>query len=187
MATWGADTRKPETDEYGTPKSLIRPLADAVGGFDLDPCSGAEETPHAEETYTTQDDGLTQAWYGRVFCNPPFSEKIAWLEKTIDETQNGDTELIVMVLPVDTSTGWFHNLVTQSIAVCFMGPGRLDFDRRDKPNGKRPNFAVMLAVFGDRLPPELLGFLNTRGVVYYHRALYKEAQQTTLRTEGGQR
>lgn len=185
MATWDADTRKPETDEYGTPKSLIRPLADAVGGFDLDPCSGAEKTPHAKETFTREDDGLTESWHGKVFCNPPFSDKKQWLQKTIDETENGDADLVVMVLPVDTSTKWFHELVSKSVAVCFMGPGRVDFDRRDKPSGNRPNFAVMLPVFGDVVPPELLGFLNTRGIVYYHRALYKEAEQTKLVTDDG--
>lgn len=184
MATWSSDTRKPETDEWATPESLIRPLSDAVGGFDLDPCSGAEATPHAEETYDAGDDGLSQPWHGTVFCNPPFSAKEEWLRKAVDETENGDAELVVMVLPVDTSTGWFHDLVTQSVAVCFMGPGRVDFDRRDKAGGKRPNFATMLVVFGDVVPPELLGFLNTRGIVYYHRALHRESQQTTLASGG---
>lgn len=180
MATWGADTRKPGTDEWATPRSLIRPLSDAVDGFDLDPCSGAEANVHAEDVYTKDDDGLNQPWYGKVFCNPPFSDKRSWIEKALDETENGDADVVVMVLPVDTSTGWFHELVTQSIAVCFMGPGRVDFDRRDKAGGKRPNFATMITVFGERVEPSLLGFLNTRGVVYYHRALYRESQQTTL-------
>lgn len=116
-----------------------------------------------------------------MFVNPPFSAKVDWIKKAVDESENGDAELVVMILPVDTSTEWFHDLVAQSVAVCFMGPGRVDFDRRDKAGGKQPNFATMIAVFGDVVPPELLGFLNSRGVVYYHRALYRESQQTTLR------
>lgn len=186
MAVWNDDTQEPETDEWATPSSLIRPLSDAVGGFDLDPASGAEDIPHADQTYTAQEDGLTQPWFGKVFCNPPFSEKSEWLKKAVDETENGDAELVVMVLPVDTSTEWFHNYVTKSVAVCFMGPGRVDFDRRDKAGGKQPNFAIMLPIFGEVVEPELLGFLNTRGVVYHHRALYREAQQTTLIADGGE-
>lgn len=184
MAVWNGDTGEARSDEYGTPKSLIRPLADAVGGFDLDPASGAEEQPHADETYTAEDDGLSKSWFGTVFCNPPFSEKIDWLKKAYDETENGEADTVVMVLPVDTSTKWYQRYVTKSTVVCFLGPGRQDFNRADKAGGNSPNFAVMLVVFGDLPAPELLGFLNTRGVVYYHQALHRETNQMRL-TDGG--
>lgn len=185
MALFKEENYENKTDEWATPDSLIRPLSSAVGGFDLDPCSGAEETPHADKTYTAADGGLKQPWTGTVFCNPPFSAKADWIEKAVDETENGGADLVVMILPVDTSTEWFHDLVAHSVAVCFMGPGRVDFDRRDKAGGQQPNFATMIAVFGDVVPAELLGFLNTRGIVYFHRALYRESQQTTLVTDGG--
>lgn len=166
------------TDEWATPKTLTRPLSEAVGGFDLDPASGAEDEPHAENVYTKEDDGLTSEWFGRVFCNPPFSDKVEWIEKAIEEVNSDNAEVVVMVLPVDTSTSWFHDLVTQSTAICFMGPGRQDFERRSSAvDAGSPSFAVMLAVFGDIVEPSLLGFLNTRGVVFYNRALYRESEQ----------
>jgi len=178
VPTLGNDEYDDSTDEYATPRTLTRPLAEAVGGFDLDPASGAEEEPHAEIQYTKDDDGLNQDWFGRVFCNPPFSNKTDWIEKAIYEVEDGDAELVVMVLPVGTSTTWFHNLVTQATAVAFLGPGRVDFDRRSKAtNQSNPTFAVMLAVFGDVPTPQLLGVLNQRGVVYYNRGLYQESQQ----------
>jgi phage N-6-adenine-methyltransferase len=186
MPTFTEDEYEDSTDEYATPKSFLRPLADAVGGFDLDPCSGAEADPHADETYTKEDDGLTQPWFGTVFCNPPFSEKTEWLQKAIEETNEDNADLVVMVLPVDTSTRWFHNYVTQSAAVGFIGPGRQDFDRRgDAEADGNPSFAVMIPVFGREIPPELLGYLNTRGVVYHNRALYTESTQVRFQTDGG--
>ena len=63
-----------ESDEWATPPSLLRPLDEAVGGFDLDPCSGAEERSIAPETYTESDDGLSKLWHGRVWVNPPYSD-----------------------------------------------------------------------------------------------------------------
>lgn len=183
MPTFNQQEYEDRSDEYATPKSFLRPLADAVGGFDLDPASGAEIDPHAKHVYTKEDDGLQQDWFGAVFCNPPFSEKEQWLKKAIQETNDGNAEIVVMVLPVDTSTRWFHNLVTQSVAMCFVGPGRQDFDRRsDAEANGNPSFAVMIPVFGDRVPPELLGCLNTRGVVYYNRALYSESTQVRFDT-----
>lgn len=187
MAVFEEHILKNKTDEWATPTSLTRPLSDAVGGFDLDPASGAEDEPHAENVYTEDDDGLSQEWFGRVFCNPPFSDKVDWIEKAISEVNGGNAELVVMVLPVDTSTRWYHNLVTaEATAVCFMGPGRVDFERREgnaKSRGS-PSFAVMLAVFGDIASPSLLGFLNTRGVVYFNRGLYRETKQMAL-PDGG--
>lgn len=176
------------TDEWATPKSLVRPLSEAVGGFDLDPASGAEEEPHAETVYTQEDDGLTQEWFGTVFLNPPFSEKVQWIEKAMAEVNAGNAELVVTVLPVDTSTEWFHELVAQAPVVCFVGPGRQEFDRRSEfPRGERPNFAIQLVVFGDEIPKQLLGVLSMRGIVYYNRALYTESTQVTFATGGQER
>ena len=51
------------TDEWYTPSWIV----DALGTFDLDPCSPANP-PHkiAEKIYTEQDDGIVQPWTGRV-------------------------------------------------------------------------------------------------------------------------
>lgn len=187
MPSLGVGEYENKSDEWATPKSLVRPLSDAVGGFDLDPASGAERTPHAPNVYTKEDDGLTQQWFGNVFVNPPFSDKVKWIEKAMSEVNGGNADLVVMVLPVDTSTAWYHDLVTQAPVVCFVGPGRMDFDRRSQGhvNEGNPSFAVMLVAFGDRIPAELLGFFGTRGVVYYHRALHQESQQVRF-TPGGE-
>lgn len=172
------------SDEWATPKEFIRPLADCVGGFDLDPASGAEPEPHADVVYTKQEDGLSQEWFGNVWLNPPFSDKEEWLRKTLNEVNANNADLAVVLLPCDTSTKWFHNYVTQAICHCFIGPGRQEFDRRSKAEGDgSPSFAILVAIFGDKVPKELLGYLNRRGTVFYNRSLYKESQQVRFNAE----
>lgn len=64
--------RHPEQyrDEWLTPRSILSPL----GEFDLDPCSPINRPwPTAKHHYTILDDGLMQDWFGRVWCNPPYS------------------------------------------------------------------------------------------------------------------
>lgn len=58
--------------EWGTPEYVVSPLSDALDGFDLDPASGAEPVPYADERYTVEDDGLAQDWFGDVWLNPPY-------------------------------------------------------------------------------------------------------------------
>ena len=63
--------------------------------------------------------GLLASWDrgGTVWCNPPYSrgEIIQWLAKAYVEAAAGITT--VMLLPVDTSTKWFHAYVMPRLAV----------------------------------------------------------------------
>lgn len=68
-------------DDWYTPAWLL----DAIGiRYDLDVCAprnpAARSVP-ADVYYTEDDDGLTQPWYGRVWCNPPYSNSQPWAER----------------------------------------------------------------------------------------------------------
>lgn len=162
MAVFTDDKYQDKTDEWATPKEVVRPLSRAVGGFDLDPCSGAEHTPHADHRYTKEDDGLRQEWFGQVWCNPPFSDKDVWLKKAIDERDNYDR--CIMLIPVDTSTEWFHRYVTKADYVCFDG-SRISFVKPDGTQGNSPNFGTMFVVFGS-LNCDLQRALEQRGSIF---------------------
>jgi len=98
-----------ENDAVATSPDLWRPLARAMNGFDLDPAAGCEPTPIAENRYTPADDGLTTAWYGTVWLNPPFSEKTPWYRRLVNQYRNGEVDAAVAIATVDPSADWFHD------------------------------------------------------------------------------
>lgn len=179
MSLFSHEFHEDSSDEFGTPAEFHRPLADAVGGFDLDPASGAENQPLASTRYTKEDDGLAQEWFGTVWLNPPFSEKTRWVRKTRAEVAEGNVETAVVLLPVDTSTKLFHNHVTESAAICFV-KSRLSFDGGDR----NPNFGTLLAVFGE-VSDDLLDALDRKGSVFRVDAKHERAEQQELATDGG--
>lgn len=178
----------PSDNEYRTPPDLWRRLADPVDGFDVDPCSGAEATPIAPTRYTEEDDGLRQAWHGDVFVNPPWSSngdasaKEQWLSKCRAEAKRDAVDSVVVLLPSDTSAGWFHEHVLAAEIVCFYGPGRLSFVGGDK----NPSFGILIPVYGDRAEP-YRDVLDSIGAVIDGREVYQPTVQTTLvpATDGG--
>jgi phage N-6-adenine-methyltransferase len=107
------------SDEFYTPASIFVALGLR---FDLDvasPPGGLPWVP-ADRFYSQVDDGLLQPWHGMVWCNPPYSKPSPWAERMASHG-NG-----VMLLPGDTSTGWWHNYVSTANAWCFI-KGRVRF------------------------------------------------------------
>lgn len=86
------------TDDWYTPEWVF----DGLGlTFDLDvaaPEGGLEWVP-AREYYTESDDGLSQPWFGLVWCNPPYSTPAAWCYKWADYPEG------LILLRADLSTG----------------------------------------------------------------------------------
>lgn len=61
----------------------------------------------------------------RVFCNPPYSNIAAWVEKSFRETRN-DKTLVVLLIPSRTDTRYFHDFIYQRAEIRFI-KGRLKF------------------------------------------------------------
>ena len=168
-------------NEFATPGKIWRPLARAVDGFDLDPASGAESAPIADDRLTREDDGLVKPWYGDVFLNPPWSTngdasaKEEWLSKVRNEIQRQEVRRIVVLLPVDTSTHWFHDHVVDADALCFVGPGRISFEGGDR----NPSFGLLIAVFGP-VDGELADVFDSFGAVFRGRSIYEQTRQQRL-------
>lgn len=67
-------------DEWITPPELI----EALGPFDLDPCSPiVRPWPTAAQHFTINDDGLLLPWPedARIWMNPPYTNITPWLHK----------------------------------------------------------------------------------------------------------
>jgi len=150
---------KQETDEWSSPRELVEPLNDAIGGFDLDPCSGAEQSPFAEETFTESDDGLSQAWFGGVWVNPPYSDMAAWTEKAAAEVERGNAETVVYLCKGDSSTQWWQAGAQQSTLICAIDH-RLQFGDGDNS----APFASHIMVFGEA-DADIRGELSNHGLI----------------------
>ena len=108
--------------DYNTPPDLVAVVREFFGGtIDLDPCSNPTSVVGAtrELMLDRGEDGLQVAWTGKVFVNPPFGRGAeAWVRKA--ERYCGVVE-VVMLLPVDTSTRLWQDIILPGFAaVCFL-------------------------------------------------------------------
>src|SRR5262245_10436089 len=86
------------------------------GGFTLDPCAESWSAKCAR-FYTERDNGLVRAWCGengepaRVFCNPPYDNIAAWVERSLGQVRCGNSERVVLRSANRSDQRWFHDFV----------------------------------------------------------------------------
>ena len=88
-------------------------------------------------------DGLKINWKKRNFVNPPYSDKLPWIKKAIEEQKKGNTS--ILLLPLDSSAAWYHDLIIPN-AIILAFRGRLELD-----NGKHPRYGSFFALFTPQL------------------------------------
>lgn len=98
-------------DEWYTPEGIIDAARDLMGEIDLDPatCHVAQQVIQAVDWYTKEDDGLTQAWMGHVWCNPPYSYPLIekFTQKAITEYDAGHITEGLLLVNNCTDAAWF--------------------------------------------------------------------------------
>lgn len=154
-------------DDRGTDQAFFDSLSERFGGFTLD-VAAAKHNAKCSDYFTVADNGLSQEWLtfdggvSRAWCNPPYSDCGAWVQKAWGEWFKGNSDLIVMLLPANrTEQGWWqqhvepfrdgHNLGSP-LRVEFLR-GRMRFDRPGwtKPaKGDRPPFGCCLLIWESR-------------------------------------
>jgi phage N-6-adenine-methyltransferase len=103
-----------ESDEWYTTRETDEWARTCAGvelwHLDVAACAEAHLAPHY---YTKRDDGLAKPWTGpHVWCNPPYSQISAWVEKAWIEYRAGNFTTLAMLLPaVKTEQGWWASLV----------------------------------------------------------------------------
>lgn len=136
----------PSTDEWATPLWL----ADALGPFDIDPCSN--DRSHIKsvqacaidgvDDYDSRD-GLTFPWHGSAFVNPPYSNVGPWAERLAAHEGHW-----VALVKLDPTTKWWATLMSASPTVA-------PFRKRIKfegPKAMTANFPSVL-VYSAWRPP----------------------------------
>ncbi len=112
-------------DEWLTPPHIVK----ALGLFDLDPCAPHESRrpwDMASRHYSAEDDGLSQPWEGRVWCNPPYGlEAAKWLDRLANHG-NG----IALIFARTETAMFFEHVWGKADAVLFLR-GRLHFHHVD--------------------------------------------------------
>jgi phage N-6-adenine-methyltransferase len=114
---------------WETPAALLEALHGVFGRFDLDPCASRRSRTRvkARVHLTAEDDGLSVAWHGTVFVNPPYGRGLAaWVGKARREVEEGRAKTVVALLPARPDTAYWHEHVAGRAAVYFLR-GRLRF------------------------------------------------------------
>ena len=129
------------SDEWYTPQWLVERL----GPFDTDPCSPMEP-PYiiAPLAYNKEQDGLSNAWRGTVWLNPPYSRKLlrAFCER-MAEHNNG---IALLVNRQDNLL--FQEVIFPSAKSMLFMRHRVKFLRPDGTSGS-PFFGSCLVAWGD--------------------------------------
>ncbi len=138
MAIGGHQNPVMKNDEWLTPPHII----EALGVFDLDPCSPIDRPwATAANHYTLEDNGLNKDWAGRVWCNPPYGlEAAKWLSRLADHGRG-----IALIFARTETRMFFKEVWPKASAVLFI-EGRLYFHyvdgSRAKANSGAPSVLV---------------------------------------------
>jgi len=122
-------------NNWGTPP-LFFDEYDELYDFNFDPCPLNHDI--------SKWDGLKVEWGTRTFVNPPYDRKTkeAFVKKAVLESKKG--KLVVMLLPVSTSTKLFHDYILPNISqpIRFV-KGRLKFGNSNSSG----TFDSMVVIF----------------------------------------
>ncbi len=117
-------------EEWNTPAEFLEATRYVLGEVDLDPASNdrAQEVVRADRYFTKKDNGLEQAWHGRVWLNPPYAQPLItdFVSKLVAERKTGQVTAAIMLTNNSADTGWFHQAAEAASAICFTR-GRIKF------------------------------------------------------------
>lgn len=138
------------TNDWLTPPEII----EALGEFDLDPCA------HPQQFYRTAThmvhppaDGLAAEWYGRVWLNPPYGQKLKhWIQR-LAEHGNG-----IALVPARTEVeSWFWPHIWDAADAILFVRGRLYFRRPDGSKAGNAGHGSVLVAYGQHNTKILAG------------------------------
>lgn len=108
------------TDEWYTPPEYIEMAREVMGSIDLDPASNdlAQSWIQAAQYYTKNDDGLSKAWLGNVWCNPPYGRDVEnWLVDALCRYECGEIKSAILLLN-RTGAAWYRARIKEVTAIC---------------------------------------------------------------------
>jgi phage N-6-adenine-methyltransferase len=149
----GSNTPDHLKDLWQTPLPLFKAL-DLEFKFKLDAAASAKNAL-CTNYLTERDNALKCDWVsdGAIFCNPPYSNPKVWIEKAAIEYQM-QLQPIVMLVPSDTSVGWFKLALETVDEVRIITGARISFIPADlKVKGKSNTKGSMLLIWRPFITP----------------------------------
>lgn len=138
-------------DYFETPDYIFNQL-NKIFDFTFDvACS--ESNCKCPYGYDENWDALSDAhWFGRCFCNPPFSKKAAFIRKADKEVQSGNCSICVMILPLNCmDTKVFHDYIENKYHYEIL-QGRISFiDPETKLPKKGNNSGTVIVYFKKKI------------------------------------
>lgn len=127
-------------DEWLTPPEIVQ----ALGTFDLDPCSPVTRPwTTALNHYTEKDNGLLMPWKGRVWCKPPYGNQTGtWLERC---ALHGNAIALTFAR---TETKMFFSCVWNKADAILFIKGRLSFYHVTGEKGDSAGAPSVLIAYG---------------------------------------
>lgn len=137
-----AHDRTTGKEDWLTPPYII----EALGVFDLDPCSPIDRPwDTAQKHYTILDNGLKQQWEGRVWLNPPYgNETSKWMEK-MAQHNNG----IAFIFSRTETATFFPWVWDHASAILFL-KGRVSFYTKEGKKGQSAGAPSCLVAYGHK-------------------------------------
>lgn len=143
-----------ETEEWYTPSYYIELARRVLGVIDLDPASDPfpQTWIQAKHYFVKKNDGLAQAWGGRVWLNPPYgkesgkSSQAIWSKKMIDEYESGNVKEAIMLVNSTHGYKWYEELWTYYPVCC--ARERIRFIRQDGTEGGQAKRGQTFVYFG---------------------------------------
>jgi hypothetical protein len=155
MGHWENDGK---SDEWYTPPHIFAALG---CDFDLDVAPARDGESYVPAAAGCMD-GLTDAWHGFVWMNPPFGGRNSlapWLDRFLFHGSG------IGLTPDRTSAPWFQDSWSRADAVLFTR--KIRFLRPDGTEGKSPSTGTALWAAGDRAVKALERAAPSLGILAY--------------------
>ena len=127
-------------DEWYTPIHILKQF----GIFDLDVASNEYNSKRLgiDNYFSIDNSALDKEWYGKVWCNPPFTLKKEFIEKAREQVDKGNCD-VYLLLPMSLETKVINKHLIGRCKI-YLPNGRVRFETIDGPVKGTPNFASVV-------------------------------------------
>lgn len=158
MSIGGHQPRKNKTVVWLTPPEILK----ALGPFDLDPCAAPPPRPWLTATHHFDSfnyDGLQEPWFGRVWLNPPYDDKVTkfWMKKMSTHASG------IALLFARTDVAFWHDWIWPVADSVLFLKGRLYFYRPDGIQATKNSGGPSVLISYSRFDTYILRTCGLRG------------------------